>query len=116
MARRWLPDWLPKTGKGPGREPGTPSDLDLLVGTAGFDWTRATITCPEYPATLDARARLAHWTGEAGRRPGAQDQYAALLPVDERVLGPEHPATLTDRHEIARWTGRADGGPQRYVK
>ena len=23
-------------------------------------------------------------------RPGARDQYAALLPVEERVLGPKH--------------------------
>ena len=35
--KTWLPDWLPKIGKGPECEPGTPSDLDLLVGTAGFE-------------------------------------------------------------------------------
>ena len=37
MALRWLPDWLPKIEKGPECDPGTPSDLDLLVGTAGFE-------------------------------------------------------------------------------
>jgi hypothetical protein len=31
------PDWLPKIGKGLECEPGTPSELDLLVGTAGFE-------------------------------------------------------------------------------
>jgi ABC-type multidrug transport system ATPase subunit len=37
----------------------------------------------------------------------ARNQYAALLPVEERVLGPEHRYTLTIRHELARWTGQA---------
>jgi hypothetical protein len=31
---------------------------------------------------------------------GPRDLYAALLPVQERVLGPEHPDTLT---ELANW-------------
>ncbi len=38
---------------------------------------------------------------------GARDQFAALLPVIERVLGPEHPDTLAARHGLARWTGEA---------
>jgi hypothetical protein len=37
----------------------------------------------------------------------ARDQYAALLPVRERVLGPEHPDSLQARHELAHWTGQA---------
>ena len=37
----------------------------------------------------------------------ARDQYAALLPVRERVLGAEHPATLTTRANLAYWTRRA---------
>ena len=36
--------------------------------------------------------------------PPRPDQFAALLPIRQRVLGPEHPATLTTR---ARWTGEA---------
>jgi len=48
--------------------------------------------------TLVARGNLAHWTGQAGDAAGARDQYAALLPIQERALGPEHPDTLT-----ARW-------------
>jgi len=49
------------------------------------------------------------------RRPGTGaaggDQYAALLPVCERVLGPEHPETLNVRSHLAFWTGQAaDGG------
>ena len=38
---------------------------------------------------------------------GARDQFAALLPVFERILGPEHPDTLYIRHSVARWTGQA---------
>jgi Tetratricopeptide repeat len=41
---------------------------------------------------------------------GTRDQYAALLPIQERVLGPEHPDTLTTRHRLALWTGKA-GNP-----
>jgi hypothetical protein len=37
----------------------------------------------------------------------ARDQYAALVPLRERVLGPEHPDTLTTRDHLAhprlRW-------------
>ena len=35
------------------------------------------------------------------------DQFAALLPTDERVLGAEHPDTLTVSHSLATFTGRA---------
>ena len=62
---------------------------------------------PEHPDTLTARANLARWTGEAGDAAGARDQFAALLPIAERVLGPEHPDTLTTRASLARWTGEA---------
>ena len=61
----------------------------------------------EHPDTLIARASLAFWTGAAGDAAGARDQFAALLPVMERVLGPEHPDTLTTRGKPARWTGAA---------
>jgi predicted component of type VI protein secretion system len=53
----------------------------------------------EHPDTLTARANLADWTGQAAR-----DQYAALLPVFERVCGAEHPQTRTARGNLARWT------------
>jgi hypothetical protein len=52
---------------------------------------------PEHPETLAARASLASWTGEAGDAAGARDQFAALLPIRERVSGPEHPETLAAR-------------------
>ena len=38
---------------------------------------------------------------------GARDQYAALLPIEERVLGAEHPDTRTTRHDLATRTGEA---------
>ena len=62
---------------------------------------------PEHPETLAARGNLAGWTGRAGDAAGARDQFAALLPIHERVLGPEHPDTLVVRHELAVWTGEA---------
>ena len=62
---------------------------------------------PEHPGTLSARHEVARWTGVAGDWAGARDQFAALLPIVERVLGPEHPETLTVRVELARWTGGA---------
>ena len=62
---------------------------------------------PEHPKTLAARRDLAGWTGRAGDAAAARDQFAALLPIVERVLGREHPDTLVTRHELAVWTGEA---------
>ena len=62
---------------------------------------------PEHPATLTTRANLARFTGRAGDAAGARDQYAALLPVLERVLGREHPDTLAVRADLAYWTEKA---------
>ena len=48
----------------------------------------------------------------AGDAAGASDQFAALLPVRERILGPEHPDTLSTRSSLAYWTERAgDAAP-----
>ena len=46
-------------------------------------------------------------TGAAGDPAAARDQYTALLPIREEVLGPRHPATLGDRANLARFTGAA---------
>ena len=62
---------------------------------------------PEDSAILTAQANLAALTGLAGDAVGARDQYAALLPIRERVSGPEHPDTLTDRANLASMTGLA---------
>ena len=62
---------------------------------------------PEHPDTLAARHEVARWAGVAGDAAGARDQFAALLPIVERVLGPEHLSTLTARQEVARWAGLA---------
>ena len=70
-------------------------------------YTEDDIYGPEHRHTLVARGNLAYWTGAAGDAAGARDQYAALLPIRERVLGAEHPATLTARANLARWTGAA---------
>jgi uncharacterized protein DUF4062/tetratricopeptide repeat protein len=62
---------------------------------------------PEHPDTLSARHELAYWTGAAGDAAGARDQFAALLPIRERVLGPDHPSTFITRNMRARFTGEA---------
>jgi hypothetical protein len=62
---------------------------------------------PEHPETLHARASWPRWTGKAGHPAEARDQYAALLPIIERILGPDHPDTLSTRASLARWTGQA---------
>ena len=59
------------------------------------------------PGVRQRRHNLAAWTGQAGHAAGARDQYAALLPIRERVLGPQHPGTLTTRHNLAAWTARS---------
>jgi len=61
----------------------------------------------EHPGTLTARAGLARWTGEAGDAAGARDQFAALLPTQERLLGPEHPHTVATRTSLAHWIKRS---------
>ena len=62
---------------------------------------------PWHSGTLDARHHLAYWTGKAGDAAGARDQYAALVPVSERILGPEAPISLAARYGLARWSGAA---------
>jgi hypothetical protein len=44
---------------------------------------------------------------QAGDAAAARDQYAALVPVIEQVLGPEHPDTLLGQGNLAHWAGRA---------
>ena len=70
----------------------------------------------EHPDTLNARGNLAYWTGMAGDAAGARDQFAALLPIRERVLGAEHPDTLAARSGLADWTRRADSQSGPTVK
>jgi hypothetical protein len=62
---------------------------------------------PEHPDTLNTRSNLAYWTGMAGDVVGARDQFAALLPIYDRVRGPEHPHTLNIRGNLALWAGMA---------
>jgi hypothetical protein len=61
---------------------------------------------PEDPVALIARHELAYWTGQAGDAAAARDQFAALLPVRERVLGPDHNDTLATRSNLAYLTGQ----------
>ncbi len=62
---------------------------------------------PEHPYTLNARAHVATWTGSAGDAVGARNQFAALVPVSERILGRESRRTLVTRVNLAYWTGEA---------
>jgi hypothetical protein len=58
-------------------------------------------------AELGVLEGRAHSAGQAGDAAEARDQYAAPLPIQERVLGPEHPATLATRHNLAAFTWEA---------
>jgi hypothetical protein len=82
-------------------------DLFLLIADAHWDDDSYG---PEHRDTLAACSSLARWTGKAGDAAGARSQFAALLPIRERVLGAEHPTTLTTRASLARWTERAEDG------
>ncbi|MFC4115116.1 FxSxx-COOH system tetratricopeptide repeat protein [Nonomuraea zeae] len=61
----------------------------------------------EHPSTLAARHELAGWTGLTWDTAAARDEFAALLPIRERVLGAEHPDTLITRSYLANYTGLA---------
>jgi Tetratricopeptide repeat len=62
---------------------------------------------PEHPGALATRSELAYSAGQAGDAAAAREQFAALLPLAERVLGPEHPDTLAARASLAYWIGEA---------
>ena len=62
---------------------------------------------PEHPGALATQSELAYSVGQAGDAAAARDQFAALLPVAERILGPDHPDTLAARASLAYWTGQA---------
>lgn len=59
----------------------------------------------KHPETLNDRANLAHWIGEAGKPVEALNRFAELLPIAEDELGAYHPVTLRARASFARWTG-----------
>jgi Tetratricopeptide repeat len=62
---------------------------------------------PEHLDILVARHNLARWAGDAGDAAGARDQFAALLPIEKRILGPEHTMTINTRHTLAHYIGAA---------
>jgi len=86
----------------------------------------------QHPATLTARASLAHWMRRAGDAAGARDQFAALLPVrphpgTERLsrrcpaleqsiacrwLGGKHAQLADNRGEVEPHPPDDDGQPQ----
>jgi Tetratricopeptide repeat len=67
-----------------------PVPLTMAGVPYGSAPTAAAVTPPSWPA---------------GDAVAARDQFAALVPVRERVSGPEHPDTLIVRQELAHWTG-----------
>jgi hypothetical protein len=56
---------------------------------------------------LAVREELAYWTGCAGAATAARDQFAALLPSYEDVLGSKHPETLALWYQLAHWAALA---------
>ncbi|WTX00982.1 tetratricopeptide repeat protein (plasmid) [Streptomycetaceae bacterium NBC_01309] len=62
---------------------------------------------PDDLETLEARGRLAWWTGAAGDAAGARDLAAAWAADTAGVCGPDDPEVLGARGEHAHWTGAA---------
>ena len=96
---------LDRAGGGCGRGPG-PVRRAAAGRRAGLG--------AEHPETLTTRANLACWTGEAGDAAGARDQFAALLPVCERVSrrrAPRHPDRPRQPGPLDRGGGGCGRGP-----
>jgi hypothetical protein len=57
-----------------------------------------------------SRCQWSTWNPAAqlGSTAGTRDQFAAPLPIRERVHGPERPHTLTTRSSLARWAEEAE--------
>jgi Tetratricopeptide repeat len=100
--------------------PGTEADLQTLVHEIGGEppaealaaaFANGAVTGdrggPGDLRALAARSELAYSKGLAGDAAGARDEFAALLPTAERILGAEHPDTLAARSSLAYWTGQA---------
>ena len=88
--------------------PETISASNQAVSSHGASSTNAAQgPLQEHSDALAARSELAYSTGQAGDTAGARDQFAALLPIAERVLGPDHPDTVATRASLAYWTGQA---------
>ena len=60
---------------------------------------------PEDPDTLAGRISRASMLHIQGRQAEAEQEYRAVLAVQERVLGPEHPDTLWSRKNLAAALG-----------
>ena len=82
------------------------ADADAATDVAGMPG-------PEHSGGLAARSELAYSTGQAGDAGAARDQFAALLPVAERVLGPEHAETRAMSYQLAHWTALAQDAAAR---
>ncbi len=80
--------------------------VDLLQQIVGA-YEESSHYGPDHPETLVVRAELAGAVGLAGNAAQARDQYAALLPCFDEVLGAYHSETLKIRHNLAHWTGQA---------
>ena len=84
------------------------ASVHAVLARFAAEWLVIFDNAPDHPDTLDARHHLARWTGEAGDAAGARDQFAALLPIRDRVLGPGHPETLATGSSLAFWTDAGD--------
>jgi hypothetical protein len=120
LAGRWAARWADLLEENPAAEPElralvrereaeVPTELSPEPSdTASAEDTATTYAAgPEHPGALASRSEMAYSAGQAGDAAGARDQFAALLPVAERILGPEHPDTLAARASLAYWTGQA---------
>jgi TPR repeat protein/energy-coupling factor transporter ATP-binding protein EcfA2 len=72
---------------------------------------------PDHPDTLEAREKLARFTGLAGGPAEARDQYAEVMPALEELWGPTDRRTLDVKNAEAYfigWAGDPEGAVKRY--
>jgi hypothetical protein len=81
-----------------------PADIDAVSADGEVTIEAAAAPGSEHPGALAVRSELAYSIGKGGDAAAARDQFAALLPLCERVLGPEHAETLAVWYQLAHWT------------
>jgi hypothetical protein len=64
------------------------NQIDSALPVSGGLVVPRQVLGPEHPRTLVTRIHLAWAVQETGDAAGARDQFVALLPISERVLGP----------------------------
>jgi hypothetical protein len=101
-AQRWASRFTDLLDKDPAIE----AELRALVREVAARLPAGAVPAAGHPVTAGPGVQIT----ASGRETAAgktRDQWAALLPARERILGLDHPDTLNTRHGLAWWTGMA---------